>query len=327
MCPTRISSLVCIISLVLLTRCELASGGPGKSKNENAADKTQGNDVSCTAKPGKGQTQCTTTFSDPALGYSENDIRRLFGDPSCTSFADPNWDESLLPRSGLFGWVRVPPKEARNVYWNHLDKFLREGEVSGSIFVDSLNIPTRIFNGGFPTLSGTLLSDGKDRKLVEYFNINFYGFLSLPESQPAGDYEFAVISDDGVRVNFDDQIYIDDPMAHPTRMACSGRTLSMTSSTQVELEVNYFQGPRHHIALMLLWRPASTTPDPLCRKEGNTLFFDPNVVPSKPQQAFKDLESRGWSVVPATAFEIPLELPFNPCTSERVSDILKGGVY
>ena len=79
------------------------------------------------------------------------------------------------------------------------------------------------------------------------------------------------------------------------------------------LELDYYQGPRYHISLVVMWRPWNgSADDPSCGKQGNGMFFNSQVDPPAPQAAYNALLSRGWKVVstPHYRLEAPTQ---NPC--------------
>jgi hypothetical protein len=79
------------------------------------------------------------------------------------------------------------------------------------------------------------------------------GKLKVPAD---GNYQFSTLSDDGVQVNVDGRLIIDNPNVHAPTIDCSpqGQYVYLYKDQEVDLVVNYFQGPRFHIALQLLWR-------------------------------------------------------------------------
>jgi hypothetical protein len=105
----------------------------------------------------------------------------------------------------------------------------------GKIYVSALNIPLRDFTEGFPGVT----------KRQEWFAIDYRGRFWI---QKPGLYRFALTSDDGSRLDIDDQTVVDNDGIHP----------ALTKSSSVELSggihrirVQYFQGPRLQVALVL----------------------------------------------------------------------------
>ena len=91
----------------------------------------------------------------------------------------------------------------------------------------------------------------------------------------------------------------------------------MRQNVMQPIEVSYYQGPRYHISNVLIWKKSSSAgADPLCNQSGNNLFFNPDAN-SEPQQEYRDLLRRGWSVVKSDNFMISTttKVDYNPCVS------------
>ncbi len=105
----------------------------------------------------------------------------------------------------------------------------------GKIYVSSLNVPLRDFTEGFPGVT----------KRKEWFAIEYTGRFWI---QKPGLYHFELTSDDGSRLYIDDQPVVDNDGIHAV----------VTKSGSVDLSggihrmrVQYFQGPRLQVALVL----------------------------------------------------------------------------
>ena len=105
----------------------------------------------------------------------------------------------------------------------------------GKIYVSTLNVPLRDFTEGFPGVT----------KRQEWFAIDYTGRFWIDKP---GLYRFALTSDDGSRLDIDDQTIVDNDGLHS----------AVTKSGSVELSggihrirVQYFQGPRLQVALVL----------------------------------------------------------------------------
>jgi hypothetical protein len=266
---------------------------------------------------------------DPGLRLSSAMIRNLYSDTSCTGLGgDPTGGPITdIYNRGLRGKVTVPKVSNPNdSSWGLLSSFLRPNDnetLADTLFFGELNVPTRAFSAGFPKLGGGFVSNASGQKLIEYFRIDFDGYVELAPGMQDGDYDFALLADDGVELklgaNFSS--YAKYEGVTPTKLICGdGRAVRLREGHTLPLKLAYFQGPRHHIALQLLWRAHSDTPDPACGQSGNDLWFDSNQTPSRPKTAYKQLLSRGWSVVPASAFRIPDDELMNPCRSDAVQE-------
>lgn len=206
-----------------------------------------------------------------------------------------------------------------------------------NLFFTDMNVPTRMFTEGFSNASGKALKNDAGVNLIEYFGLKMKTNLILTKTDVTGDYELALLSDDGTTLKLisgsgaeADEVLINNDGDHPTRMGCSSHTLRMRRNVMVPIEVTYYQGPRYHISNVLVWRKAATAgTDPLCNQSGNELFFNPNNN-SVPQQAMVDLGNRGWTVVKPDNFVVSANKDdYNPCvkgTDPLIQDFKVGEV-
>lgn len=193
-----------------------------------------------------------------------------------------------------------------------------------NIFLSDINIPTRMFTEGFANASGTFLKTDSGEKLIEYFGLNMKTNLILGAEETSGEYELALLSDDGSTLTLTsgsqdsqtNEVLINNDGDHPTKMGCATRTIRMIKNVMQPISMTYYQGPRYHIANVLIWRKSAVAgQDPLCNQEGNNLFFNPDNQ-SSPQQAFKDLESRGWKILTPENYMVSLtKTDYNPCVT------------
>lgn len=116
----------------------------------------------------------------------------------------------------------------------------RTMQSKGVIYAQEFNVPTRNFDQGFPGVT--------DR--FEWFALDYTGqfFTSRP-----GTYSFRLTSDDGSRLLIDRQVVIDLDRTHPTETQTGAITLGYGFH---QLELQYFQGPRYYVALVLEVAPA-----------------------------------------------------------------------
>ena len=105
----------------------------------------------------------------------------------------------------------------------------------GSIYTPALCVPGREFEEGFPGVT--------DR--IEWFAIDYTGRFWI---EKAGVYRFSLLSDDGARLRIDNKLLIDNDGVHRANAASSSATLSQGVH---EIRVEYFQGPRFTVALVL----------------------------------------------------------------------------
>ena len=112
---------------------------------------------------------------------------------------------------------------------------LRKIKPQGKIYASSLNVPGRDFKEGFPGVT----------KRQEWFAIEYTGRFWI--EKPAL-YGFALTSDDGSRLFIDDQLIVDNDGIHPP--AKRSGILELSGGIH-NIRVQYFQGPRFHVALVL----------------------------------------------------------------------------
>lgn len=212
--------------------------------------------------------------------------------------------------------------------WYTVDDFLDLGQKSQQkLFFSSLDVPTRVFSMGFPSETGTSINDDAGNVLNEYFALSFSSVLKLAPTDEEGEYEFALLSDDGAIMYVRDgagnyQPIVNNDGDHPTRLGC-GQKINMTRESELVVKLDYYQGPRYHISLIPMWRKvtAATSPEPRCGQSGNSLFFDYNNN-SRVQPAYTELVGRGWKPIHADNWNLPAYAVFNPCTTGTVPEIL-----
>lgn len=112
----------------------------------------------------------------------------------------------------------------------------------GTISTKVLNIPPQSFTVGFPGVTNRF----------EWFAIDYHGRIMLPQ---AGTYRFRLTSDDGSRLHIDGRQVIDNDGIHGVQAEEAEVTLAAGIH---DVRVQYFQGPREDVALILEW---GTGPD------------------------------------------------------------------
>ena len=105
----------------------------------------------------------------------------------------------------------------------------------GKIYTPILNIKPRHFDSGFPGIT--------DR--FEWFAIDYNGKAYISRSKT---YKFCLLSDDGAKLLIDGRLAINNDGIHPPREKCS---LVYLKRGLHNFEVQYFQGPKYYIALVL----------------------------------------------------------------------------
>lgn len=211
--------------------------------------------------------------------------------------------------------------------YNLVADYLEHGQRSDqTLFFSELNIPTRLFDKGFPRETGGVVQDDNGQDLVEYFALRFKSVLKLAEHDEEGLYEMALLSDDGsilsvIHEDGERVTVVNNDVNHPTRMGC-GQTLYFDRNTNYDVVLDYFQGPRHHIALIPMWRRVSgnTVAESECGKLGNERYFDYNGD-SQPKQPYIDMLARGWRPIESGNWGLPYMAQYNPCHQGQIPSI------
>ncbi len=203
------------------------------------------------------------------------------------------------------------------------DYFTKGERIPIDLYFSWLNIPTRPFDRGFVTNFGDVITNREGNTLYEWFALNFKGRIKLSGNATPGLYEFALLSDDGIvfsvgKNNQELSPLISANYTTGTRLSCTQSLVELDYATDMHFNLDYFQGPRYHIALTLLWRKVESQAqkqwDPLCGRVGNALFFDSTKNPPEPQNAYQQLMDRGFQVVSPEHFFLPTDEPANPCS-------------
>lgn len=234
---------------------------------------------------------------------------------SCSPLGDED-EDYLSSFYGVHGQLYyLTPSQPR--YTNVFDYFANGTHVSDlDIFLSQIYIPTRPFDRGFVTASGTTIQTLEGDTLYEYFALKLRGRLNRGYLDP-GRYQLALLSDDGAVLQMDFgqgfETVVDNNGQHPTRMACEFTGVEL-GETPIPYELFYNQGPRYHIALTWMVRPWPTDPnDPQCGREGNDRFFDSAQDPPAPTATYQGLLDRGWMPLRRDNFLLPEDKIQNPC--------------
>lgn len=134
------------------------------------------------------------------------------------------------------------------------------------IFLSKLDVPLRAWDAGFMMSNGELLKKSDGEALFEGFSLRMASTFVAPNAGAEGDYQFAILSDDGaiLRVAGSGNSYstlVDNDGVHAVETSCADRTVRISKDQPLAFKIDYFQGPRMHIALQLLWRkvPAASS--------------------------------------------------------------------
>lgn len=274
----------------------------------------------CFSSQGNSSTQATSNPEEGPLSVFDANIYPL-NKVVCDPF-DPG---TPGPNDGMIATLYY--RGANQPRWYTVDEYIQLGQKSSKyLFFSKLDVPTRVFSLGFPSETGESIQNDQQQVLNEYFALSVSSVLKLAPQDAVGEYELALLSDDGAIMQIRDangvyQTVVNNDGDHPTKLGC-GQRITMDRSTELVVKLNYYQGPRYHISLIPMWRKvdASTTPEPRCGQLGNNLFFDYNNN-SQPQPAYNELLSRGWKPISADNWNMPGFALFNPCTQGTIPTI------
>lgn len=201
--------------------------------------------------------------------------------------------------------------------------FTPQQKLNAEVYMRKIDVPTRAFDAGFPAQNGQTLKDANGQTLMEYFGLKFRSKLKLTSLQSEGDFQFALLSDDGARFSIKNlqsgamQVVVNNDGDHGTRMECATSSVHLRQGELYEILEEYYQGPRYHIANILLWRRAPASGNlsySLCGYSSNTAWFDSTQSPSVPTANWTQLIGDGWQVVSEENFA-PVDASVNPCNS------------
>ncbi len=213
---------------------------------------------------------------------------------------------------------RTPPAGDETCYWISNYKTLGT-KAPVSLFLNDINVPTRYFDTPFLTQSGDTLTDSQGNAFYEYFSVSMDSEVRLADSDNEGLYQFAILSDDGSLLQVDDtgtglHTLINNDFHHQTKLAVATTPVVMTRASRMPMHLDYFQGPRRHIAMILMWREWNGSATELENgKSGNGYFFDYTTTPSTPKSTYNGMLSRGWKALNPGNFGLPAAVAANPC--------------
>lgn len=141
----------------------------------------------------------------------------------------PTFGVSVVLPAGLTGQIYKLPRNTQR-----LPDF-RKLKPVGTIYTHSLAVAPRDFTEGFPGVPD----------LLEWFGLDYTGRFWI--AQP-GEYRFRLTSDDGSRLSINGLPVIDNDGTHAT---ASAEATVLLDRGAHDLRVEYFQGPRFHVALLL----------------------------------------------------------------------------
>ena len=148
------------------------------------------------------------------------------------------FDMAVMPGHGLIGEVFV-----RSSAISQMPNFDRLAPVY-TFVTPNLNVPIRNYTEGFPT--------PEIQFVIENFAIRFRAELKI---DTPGLYTFGLKSDDGSQLYINGKLVVDNDGIH----SAIHRQVSIKLSTGIyPVEIHYFQGPRHAIALQWFYKPPNS---------------------------------------------------------------------
>lgn len=298
----------------------------GDTITDNGSGSTGESDNSETSETNDGEGSESEEEDQPVIVVTEedeefvNEVENAVDNDEyiCNPFEG---DEHSTSFQGIAGFVY----DGLSHPYNDVHDYYLFGQKSSTpIFMPEINTPTRKFDKGFELNNGSFVENAFGGKLFEYFALDLRGQIRLGELEEEGHYQFAVISDDGsiFEIDKDGELkeHVNNNQLTPTRMKCASSAIHFTHETKKKFRLKYFQGPRMHIALMLMWRkvdPENIPHEKYCNKGGNGLFFDFNQTPSEPKAKYKELLARGWKPLDSQNFLLPEGLRENPCGNDQ----------
>jgi hypothetical protein len=237
----------------------------------------------------------------------------------CDPFEPANVVSSI---SGLKGTIHSWPISNKSKPSSSLDLIRLGYKIDADLFLNKVDVPTRMFDSGFTSSDGKALVNEDDELLTEWFALDVKSKLKLAPGEPEGLYQLAILSDDGSTLFLTEQglesTLISNEGAHQTKLGCAPKAISMSKDLRLPMRLTYFEGPRYHIALTLMWRKVDSHSGSLaekeCRAEGNEYFFTPatNTTVAVPKAPYLGMLDRGWRPLKAENFE--LSSGYNLCS-------------
>ncbi len=125
-----------------------------------------------------------------------------------------------------------------------LPDFTMFAQTTTTACMEAFQIPNRAWSDGFPG----------QPSLIEWFAVRATSHLTISKT---GKHYFKLNADDGAKLYIDGQLVVDNDGLHAEKAVVG--SINLTQG-QHDIVVEYFQGPRYHIALELFWKtPGSSS--------------------------------------------------------------------
>lgn len=224
----------------------------------------------------------------------------------------PFQTEPVTPGHGLVGDLYALSANQCNsnaASCSTTSQYIQESNKVMRVEMASVNVPTRSFTSGFDTTAGKVKYPGTSTDIVEWFGLKLRSQIQLGAGQTGGKYQIALLADDGVTLRSGDSgaLLISDNQIHPSKISCTSFAIDLQPGQKYPIELEYFQGPRQHIAVMMFWRkmdgdPHSTEPECNRAAGANDYYFDSNGTESNEYKTFKN---NGWTLLTNENFILP----------------------
>lgn len=208
-------------------------------------------------------------------------------DTLCDPF-NANETACSVGRTGLVGRLYYQPPSLPDSDYNvesgldgewKINDYLTRGVDVGEIVLSRLFLPTQSQYRGFEKSNGDFVrrkpehqpTSRPDAPLKNFFAVSVEGALGLTPADAEGEYEIALLADDGVILEISENAMepyrpiIDADRGHSTSLHCATRRLVFDRSTTKTIRLRYFNNSSE-LALVLLYRKVtpSTTAEPFC---------------------------------------------------------------
>ncbi len=167
------------------------------------------------------------------------------------------------------------------------------------VFLNRLNVEPRYWTSGFSSSDVGLLKTSSGETLVEWFSLAMESSLIAATPNENGHYVLAVHSDDGSRVSVDTngdgtfETLVNNDGDHASQCQSASTPIEIRTDRPLPIRIDYYQGPREAIALMLMWKkvdgPQSVN----------------NGCPGFQRLNWDTFNIGPWSVIPARNFVLP----------------------
>ena len=210
----------------------------------------------------------------------------------CDPLEDPS--DVCSTHTGLIGYLYyLNLSHLRNtpihglLFKAKLDDYQEYGHrVDTVIHMSQVNVPKQEFDEGFRTSSGNLIQDDESNTLTKWFSIRLISSILPNTSDTIQSYEFAMVSDDGMRVILNGQKILEDDGNHVPRWTCSQESYRFSPSGKQPIEIHYFQGHANLVAMQLFYRVAGSG----------------SGCPTEDSDEDSDIATQNWQIVPPGFF-------------------------